>query len=104
MARMARAVAPGVPHHVTQRGNRRQKVFFDESDYALYKALLAEGCKAAGVGGWGYCLVPNQVHMILVPRGRDGLRAALGETQRRYRPTRNGGQGLSGYTLQGRVA
>ncbi|MFZ5626936.1 MAG: transposase, partial [Bacillota bacterium] len=30
MARIARVVAPGVPHHVTQRGNRRQQTFFCE--------------------------------------------------------------------------
>ena len=49
MARLARVVAPGVPHHVTQRGNRRQQVFFSDDDYEVYKALLAEGCRAAGV-------------------------------------------------------
>ena len=104
MARMARAVAPGVPHHVTQRGNRRQKVFFDENDYALYKALLAEGCKAAGVEVWAYCLMPNHVHMIMVPRDRDGLRAALSEAHRRYSRTVNGRQGWTGYLWQGRFA
>ena len=40
---MARAVAPGVAHHVTQRGNRRQKVLFENGDYARYRELLAEG-------------------------------------------------------------
>ena len=42
MARMARAVAPGVAHHVTLRGNRRQKVFFEDADYARYSELLTE--------------------------------------------------------------
>jgi putative transposase len=104
MARMARAVAPGVAHHVTQRGNRRQKVFFEESDYALYKSLLAEGCKAAGVAVWAYCLMPNHVHIIMVPSDRDGLRAALGETHRRYSRIVNARQGWSGYLWQGRFA
>jgi putative transposase len=70
-------VAPGEPHHVTQRGNRRQKVFFSDEDYEVYKALLDEGCRAAGVKVWAYCLMPNHVHLILVPRDEDGLRAAL---------------------------
>ena len=33
MARLARVIAPGMPHHVTQRGNRRQQTFFDEEDF-----------------------------------------------------------------------
>ena len=80
---MARAVVPGVAHYVTQRGNRR-KVFFGAGDYALYLALLAEGCERAGVEVLAYCLMPSEVHLILVPAKRDGLRAALGETHRRY--------------------
>jgi putative transposase len=40
MARIGRIVIPGFPHHVTQRGNRRQKVFFEPSDYALYRDVL----------------------------------------------------------------
>ena len=40
MPRCARIVIPGLPHRVTQRGNRRQETFFDDSDYALYLDLL----------------------------------------------------------------
>jgi putative transposase len=104
MARMARAVAPGVPHQVTQRGNRRQKVFFEEGDYAAYKELLAEGCKAAGVAVWAYCLMPNHVHLILVPGDADGLRAALAEAHRRYTRLINNRKGWSGHLWQGRFA
>ena len=53
MARLARVVAPGLPHHVTQRGNRRQQVFFGTDDYAAYRELLAEGCRAVGVAVQG---------------------------------------------------
>ena len=84
MARMARLVVPGLPHHVTQRGVRRMPVFFDDGDYRAYMALLAEWCAKAGTEIWAYCLMPNHVHLILVPRTPDGLRAALGETHRRY--------------------
>lgn len=104
MARMARAVAPGIPHHVTQRGNRRQTTFFEDDDYAVYKALLAEGCKAAGVAVWAYCLMPNHVHLILVPGDADGLRAALSETHRRYTRLINGRKGWTGYLWHGRFA
>ena len=54
MARLARVVAPGLPHHVTQRGNRRQQVFFEAADYRLYLDLLAEHARAAGVAVWAY--------------------------------------------------
>ena len=104
MARLARVVAAGVPHHVTQRGNRRQQVFFSERDYALYRALLAEGCKAAGVEVWAYCLMPNHVHLVLVPAAAAGLRAALGETHRRYTRHVNEREGWRGYLWQGRFA
>ena len=55
MARLARVVVSGV----TQRGNRRQAVFFGDADYKAYKGLLAEGCRAAKVAVWAYCLMPN---------------------------------------------
>lgn len=104
MARMARVVAAGIPHHVTQRGNRRQTVFFSDDDYQTYRSLLAEGCRAAGVSVWAYCLMPNHVHLILVPRDPDGLRAALSEAHRRYSREVNFRQGWRGYLWQGRFA
>src|SRR5258706_825766 len=104
MARLARVVATALPHHVTQRGNRRQQVFFDEADYQTYRELLAEGCRAADVAVWAYCLMPNHVHLILVPRDEDGLRAALGEAHRRYTRKVNFREGWRGYLWQGRFA
>ncbi len=100
MARLARVVVPGTPHHVTQRGNRGDSVFFDDADYALYKDLVAETAKKAGTVVWAYCLMPNHVHLVLVPRDGDDLRAALGEAPwlsllerrlgRRLRPAKRG--------------
>ncbi|MGH7035434.1 MAG: transposase [Stellaceae bacterium] len=104
MVRLARVVAAGLPHHVTQRGNRRQTVFFGEADYAAYRALLAESCRAAGVVVWAYCLMPNHVHLILVPHDPDGLRAALAEAHRRYTRHINFREGWRGYLWQGRFA
>ena len=48
MARLARMVLPGIPHHITQRGNRRERTFF-EDDYVLYLDLLADGAERADV-------------------------------------------------------
>ncbi len=104
MARLARVVAPGVPHMVTQRGNRGQDVFFEKEDYANYLALLAEGCQAAKTKVWAYCLLPTHVHLILVPSDPDGLRAALGESHRRYTWQVNQREGWRGYLWQGRFA
>jgi putative transposase len=104
MARIARVVAAGVPHHVTQRGNRRQQTFFSDADYAAYLDVLGQGCRAAGVEILGYCLMPNHVHLILVPDGADGLRAALAEAHRRYSSRVNQREGWRGYLWQGRFA
>lgn len=79
MARMARLVVPGYPHHITQRGVRRMETFFADDDYAAYLNFVAEGCRKAGAHVWAYCLMPNHIHLIMVPGDEDGLRAALGE-------------------------
>jgi len=104
MARLARVVVPGVPHHVTQRGNRRQETFFSEDDYDAYLTLLKEWCDRCGVAVWAYCLMPNHVHLIVVPRGADGLRRALGEAHRRYTRRINFREGWRGHLWQERFA
>ncbi|MDH3596812.1 MAG: transposase [Rhodospirillales bacterium] len=104
MARLARAVAPGLPHHVTQRGNRRQTVFFSDDDYEAYRALLAEHAAAEGVAVWAYCLMPNHVHLVLVPPEEGALRRALGEAHRRYTRRVNLREDWRGYLWQGRFA
>jgi putative transposase len=104
MARLARVVIPQVPHHVTQRGNRRQEVFFDDSDYAAYRELIADSCRRTGVHCLAWCLMPNHVHLILAPPSADALRAALGEAHRRYSRRINFAHGWKGYLFQGRFA
>ena len=104
MARLARVVVPGVPHHVTQRGNRRQETFFNEEDYAAYLTLLGEWCGRCGVEVWAYCLMPNHVHLIVVPDSEDGLRRGLGEAHRRYTRRINFREGWRGHLWQGRFA
>lgn len=104
MARLSRVVIPGVAHHVTQRGNRRQPVFFSDEDRALYLKLLREGCAKAEVCCLAWCLMDNHVHLILVPARPDGLRAAIAEAHRRYTRHVNFRQGWRGYLFQGRFA
>ena len=102
MSRMARVVVPGVPHHVTQRGNRRMQTFFGEEDYRAYLSLVGQWCFREGVAIWGYCLMPNHVHLIAVPRSSEGLGRALGEAHRRYTRRVNFRQQWRGYLWQGR--
>jgi len=85
MARIARVVVPNFPHHVTQRGNRRQKTFFCEDDYQYYVELVSEYSQQSGTEVWAYCLMPNHVHLVMVPSTEDGLRATLGEADVRSR-------------------
>ena len=102
MARIARVIAPGIPHHITQRGNRRQKTFFLDEDYRLYLNLMAEWCRRCKVEVWAYCLMPNHVHLLAVPQSEDGLRRAIGEAHRRYTRNINFREGWKGHLWQGR--
>jgi Transposase and inactivated derivatives len=104
MARMARVVIPGVVHHVTQRGNRRQDVFFSDDDYSDYLTLLGEWCGHGGVSILSYCLMPNHVHLLLVPSTEDSLARAVGEAHRRYTCGINLREGWRGHLWQGRFA
>ena len=85
MARLARVIIPGLSYHVTQRGNGGQKVFFSASDYAAYRDRLSEAAREAGVAVWAWCLMPNDVHLVLAPEGEDGLRRALARVHRSTR-------------------
>ena len=76
MARIERVIAPGYPHHITQRGNRRQQTFFCDDDYLAYIELMAEWCQTYKVDIWAWCLMPNHVHLIAVPTNTEGLTPA----------------------------
>ena len=102
MARLARLVLPGIPHHVTQRGNRRERTFFEDGDYELYLDLLADGAARARTEIWSYCLMPNHVHIVLVPQDEDGLRRTFGDLHRRYTGFINARMRTTGHLWQGR--
>lgn len=104
MARLPRLVVPGYPHHVTQRGNRRARTFFKDSDYLLYRDLLREAARKARAAVWAYCLMPNHVHLIIVPSDEDGLRRTFAETHRRYTSYINARLRVTGHLWQGRFA
>jgi putative transposase len=83
MVRIARVVAPRLPHHVTHRGNRREPVFFGAGDHRLYRRLIAAAARRAGAEIWAYCLMPDHVHPIMTPADRNGPRKTFGEAHRR---------------------
>lgn len=104
MARLPRIVIPGIPHHVTQRGNGRQRTFFEDGDYALYLDLLASSAERAQTQVWAYCLMPNHVHVILTPSEESGLVRTFGELHRHYTGYINARLCTTGHLWQGRFS
>ena len=104
MARLARVIVPDLPHHVTQRGNRREPIFFEDGDQEVYRDLLAVQAKRRGVEVWAYCLMPNHVHLVLTPCDEAGLGLAVGEAHRRYTNFVNARGRWTGHLFQSRFA
>jgi REP element-mobilizing transposase RayT len=87
MTRFARVVAVDVPHHVTQRGNARPFILATEADCKVYMDLLRQNLELHSLALLGYCLMANDVHLILVPEKVDALGRALTDTHADLRPT-----------------
>jgi len=104
MARIARVVVPDFPHHIIQRGNRRQKVFFNENDYSEYLKLLDNYSRRFKVDVLAYCLMPNHAHIIVIPHEDKSLSQAIGETHRNYTRLINFREKWRGYLWQGRFS
>ncbi len=104
MARLARIVLPGLPHHVTQRGNRREQIFFSDHDYDTYLDMLREALAVSNSEVWAWCLMPNHVHLIVVPRDEDGLRKTVANVHRRYARLINSRNKWTGHLWQGRFS
>jgi putative transposase len=104
MCRLARVVAPGLPHHVNQWGNRREQVFFSDDDYRAYIDLVRAAALRTGTEVWAYCLMPNHVHFIMVPSGTDGLRGTFADAHRRYTARINARLRQTGHLWQGRFS
>jgi len=102
MPRLGRAVAVGLPHHLTQRGNNRQDVFFTVNDRRLYLALLAANAARFRLRLWGWCLMTNHVHLVVVPETPQALATTVGRTHFEYARAINRLHGRSGHLWQGR--
>ncbi len=84
MSRLPRFVTPGHPHHVTQRRNRRLHIFFEESDYVLYRDMLAEAAKKPMLKSGHIVLCKIMFHIIIVSSDADGERRTFADVHRRY--------------------
>ena len=104
MTRLARMVISGLTHHVTQRGNRREAIFFEDGDQEIYRDPLTEQVRKAGTEVWAYCLMSNHVHLILKPEQAAGLGRAVGEPHRRYTNFINARGRWTGHLFQSRFA
>lgn len=102
MPRPARRVFAGLPHHVVQRGNRRENVFFCDSDRSTYLDWLRQYCDEARVQVLAYCLMTNHVHVVVLPASDDGLEAAFRPLHTRYAMRLNRRRGSKGHIWQGR--
>jgi putative transposase len=102
MARIARVVIPNYPHHVTQRGNRKQQTFFNPKDYQLYLDLCTKYTRKYGVEIWAYCLMPNHVHMVAVPHTENSLDRCFSQIHRNFAYLVNKRYGWNGNLWQER--
>ena len=102
MPRPARAVCAQVPYHITQRGNRREQVFFTDEDRQAYLGWLKEYAKEHKVDILAYCLLTNHIHLVVVPRTEDGLQQTFKPLHMRYAQRINRTRGWKGHLWQGR--
>jgi putative transposase len=102
MPRIARAIAVGCAHHITQRGNNRQDVFSVDEDRRVYLELLQEQAQKYGLEILAYCLMSNHVHLVAIPHEEEALAQAIGRTHFRYTQYVNRLHRRSGHLWQGR--
>jgi putative transposase len=102
MPRIARIVYPGVPYHITQRGNNRQDIFFVDDDREAYLEILGREAARYGLEVLGYCLMTNHVHLVAVPHATESLAKAVGRTDFLYTRYINRLHGRSGHLWQNR--
>lgn len=97
MARMARVMFAGAPFHVTHRGNHRGDVFDDDRDRRLYLDLLRKYALRFEMSVWGYALMSNHVHLIVIGRSRASIPQTVGNAHREFSRRRNEGRLVTGH-------
>jgi REP element-mobilizing transposase RayT len=102
MPRQPRIVIPGLPHHITQRGNRRMDVFIDAEDRQVFLRMLRENSERYSLRTYSYCLMTNHVHLISIPEQVSSLMFTMRDLLGPYASYLNRKHGLSGRLWQGR--
>jgi putative transposase len=102
MVRPLRQVFPELPHHVRQRGVRKNATFHEDSDYLLYIRTLRDACIEFVVQIWAYVLMTNHVHLIAVPKEEDSISNALQKAHTAYATYFNQKYGFVGHLWQSR--
>lgn len=102
MPRRPRVIVPGVAHHVTQRGNNRQQVFYSDDDRRLYRDLLTWHAAQCCARILGYGLMTNHVHVVAVPLRESSLARTFGRTHAEYAAALNQAERRSGHLWQNR--
>ncbi|MEK6678048.1 MAG: transposase [Nitrospirota bacterium] len=102
MPRIARVCAVGYPHHITQRGNNKETVFFEDEDKEFYLNTLSKYSQKWAFDIWAYCLMPNHVHILAVPRKKESLARGIGSANLVYTQYINRKYNRSGRLWQNR--
>ena len=102
MPRIARVVALDYPHHITQRGNYKQPTFIEDKDYSVYLQWLNDYCVKYKLDILAYCLMPNHVHFIAIPRSEESLAKTFNTCHMRYSQYFNKKNNMRGHLWQGR--
>lgn len=102
MPRIARVVAVGYPHHITQRGNYQQKIFADDTDRKKYLSFLTKESKKYGLTILAYCLMPNHVHFIGIPKREGSMGEVFKYAHMKYSQYYNKKMHTAGHLFQGR--
>ncbi len=93
---------PGLPHHVTHRGNNQQPLFADDTHRDQYIAILKERCLRYGLEVCGYCLMTNHVHLAVIPSAQKSLVDAIGYSHRFFAQETNRRHSRSGHLWESR--
>ncbi len=102
MPRIARIIVPGLAHHITQRGNNRQIIFEEGSDYLQYCCWISKYASRANLEVLAYCLMPNHVHFIVIPKDRESISTVFHVVHMRYAQYMHKKREASGHLWQGR--
>ena len=102
MSRVARVVVPGIPHHITQRGNRHADIFETDDDRLFYLRVLRKYADKHGLSIWAYCLMTNHIHLVAVPKQRLSLGNTCRDAHTVYAMRFNRQTEMTGHVWQGR--